>query len=464
MLSHHIHRISFVLATLLLSNSCAIYPHSTYTTPVVKVPAQWQGSPASSAKSASRHKWWQNFNDPLLNELIDHALLTNNDLAAAAIKVRRAQLQAGLTDTNLTPAVDISTAGTFERDLKNRTGNQSYRTTATVSYELDLWGRLARLRDAGRWEAEATEVDRQNTALSLIGTVAAAYWQVAYLNQRVTLSEAGIAYAEKCLQIVSAQHRAGAVSALEAAQARQNLATRRADLSRLIQQRMEARNALALLFNQPPQNSAPEMDRLPEGPLPTVAAGIPADLLSQRPDLRAAELRLRETLAQTDAVRASFYPTFTLTGSLGTASTSLADVLRNPLASLGVGLILPFVQWNTTTLTLKVSETEYLEAVIYFRQTLYQALRDVENALSNNVQLDTEKVQLDEALAASSLAEKLAEAQYRAGAVGLQSWLDAQEERRNAEASLAENSLNRLNNRMTLYMALGGDMRISGQP
>jgi NodT family efflux transporter outer membrane factor (OMF) lipoprotein len=425
------------------------------------VPGQWQEPTITGAKIAERVKWWQNFNDPLLNELIERALHTNNDLAAAAIKVQRAQLQAGLIDTNLTPSVDVSQSGTFYRDLKNRTGSQSYSATGTLSYELDLWGRLARLREAGRWEADATEVDRQNTALALIGTVAAAYWQVAYLNQRINLSEAGVAYAGKTLEIVTAQQQAGAISALDVAQARQNIATRKADLTRLLQQRVEARNALAILFNQPPQNTVAEKDRLPEGSLPAVAAGIPADLLGQRPDLRAAELRLREALAKTDAVGASFYPTFSLTGSLGTASTSLSDVLKNPIASLGVGLILPFVQWNTAKLTIKVSETEYQAAVVAFRQTLYRALSDVENALSNNIQLEAERIQRKEALAASCLAEKLAESRYRAGAVGLQIWLDAQEERRNVEASLEENSLNRLNNRMSLYMALGGDMKIS---
>ncbi|MHC1698228.1 MAG: efflux transporter outer membrane subunit [Geobacteraceae bacterium] len=405
----------------------------------------------------------KNFHDPLLDSLIDRALRTNNDLAVAAIKVRRAQLQANLTATNLTPAVDVTAATTYTRDLGNRTGSRNYQTSGTVSYELDLWGRLARLREAGRWEAEATEVDRQNTALSLIGTVAAAYWQVTYLNQRIQLSEAGVAYAGKTLEIVLARQQAGAVSALDAAQARQNLATRRADLTRLLQQRVAARNTLAILFDQPPQKSVAEKDHFDEVPLPAVAAGIPANVLNQRPDLRAAELRLRKAVAQTDAIRASFYPTFTLTGSIGTTSTSLAEVLRNPIASLGAGLVLPFVQWNTTKLTIKVSETEYEEAVVTFRQTLYQALKDVENALSDNFHLEVEMVQRQEALAASLLAEKLAEARYRAGAVELQTWLDTQEERRNAEASLAENSLNRLNNRMVLFLALGGEMITLGK-
>ncbi|MDD2336613.1 MAG: efflux transporter outer membrane subunit [Geobacteraceae bacterium] len=453
-----------LVTTLSLLSSCAILPHSTYTRPGVSIPQHWQGPSTTGTSIASHEKWWGNFNDPLLDALIDKALLTNNDLAVAAIKVQRARLQANLTDTNMTPSVDVSASGTFSRDLRNRTGSQSYQTSGSLSYELDLWGRLARLRDAGRWEAEATEVDRQNSALSLIGTVAAAYWQVAYLNQRITLSEASVAYAKKTLDLVVTQRNAGAVSTLDVAQARQNLAQQKADLTTLVQQRVEARNALAILFDQPAEDSLPERVSLPESPLPGVEAGIPADVLKQRPDLRAAEMRLRETLAQTDAVRASFYPTFTLTGNLGTASTSLTNILQNPVASLGAGLVLPFVQWNTTKLTIKISETEYQEAVVTFRQTFYQALSDVENALSDRVQLEEEKLHREESFESSALAEKLAEVRYRAGAVGLQTWLDAQENRRNAETSLAQNRQNLLNNRMTLYLAFGGNGISSEKP
>jgi NodT family efflux transporter outer membrane factor (OMF) lipoprotein len=321
-----------------------------------------------------------------------------------------------------------------------------------------LWGKLESARDAARWEAEATAVDRQNTALSVIGTTASAYWQVAFLNERIAASEASIVYAEKTLELAQAKYRAGAVSGIELAQARQAVATQKANLTQLLQQRTEARNALAILFDQAPQNSVPERRQLPDGTLPAIEAGLPASLLGRRPDLRAAELRLREDLANVDATRASFYPTFTLTGSLGGSSTSLESVLRDPIASLGAGIVLPFIQWNTMKLTIKVAETEYEEAVVNFRQTLYKALGDVENALSAHVRFQEESVQLELALASARQAEQLAEVRYRSGATGVQAWLDEQERRRSAETALAENRLNRLTNLMKLYQALGGGM------
>jgi NodT family efflux transporter outer membrane factor (OMF) lipoprotein len=452
-----------IVSVAIVLGGCSLLPRNDFTQPSVTMPKKWQGQTTSGAVIAGSEQWWKGFKDPQLDELIERALLTNNDLAAATIKVRRARLQSSLTDTNLTPSVSVTANSGINHDLNSRTTSQTHSVTGSVSYELDLWGRLASTRDAGRWEADATEVDRQSTALVLIGTAATDYWQVAYLNQRIVSSETGIAYAEKTLEVVQAKYRAGAVSGIDVAQARQTIASQRANLTQLFQQRTEARNALAILFDQAPENSLTERQSLPEGPLPTVEAGLPSSLLGRRPDLRAAELRLRESLANIDATRAGFYPAFTLTGTLGGSSISLENVLKNPIATLGVGLALPFLQWNTAQLTIKVSETQYEEAVVNFRKTLYSALSDVENALSAVAQYQAEGIHLEQALALSKKAEQLAEIRYRAGATGVQSWLDEQERRRSAETDLAGNRLNQLKNLMKLYQSLGGDMQKLGE-
>jgi NodT family efflux transporter outer membrane factor (OMF) lipoprotein len=451
-----------VLLLLLIASllsGCSLLPRSEFKRPVTVVPHQWREKTVTGAAVANRDQWWKNFNDPLLDTLIERALKTNNDLAAAAIKVRRAQLESGLTNTNLTPSVSVSGSGGGNLDTRGGKIAQSYSVLGSLSYEVDLWGRLANLRDAGRWEAAATEEDRRSTALSLIGATATAYWQVAYLNERIAASEASIAYAEKTMELVRVKYVSGAVSGIEPAQAERTVATQKAELTRLRQQRTESRNALAILFDQAPENRVEERERLPDGPVPAIEAGIPADLLGRRPDLRAAEMRLREYLANVDATRASFYPTFTLTGSLGGSSISLENVLRNPIATLGAGLALPFVQWNTARLTTRISETHYEEAVVTFRRTLYTALAEVENTLSAAARYQEESVLLEQSVELSRKAEQLAEIRYRAGATGVQAWLDEQERRRNAEISLAENRCNRLKNMMKLYQALGGDQR-----
>jgi NodT family efflux transporter outer membrane factor (OMF) lipoprotein len=330
-----------------------------------------------------------------------------------------------------------------------------------VGYEIDLWNKLGSQTDVARWEALATEQDRASTALALISTTAQLYWQTGYLNQRLAAGEQSIAVAQKTLELVQSQYRAGAVSGLEVAEAQQTLTSQQASQTALVQQRVQATTALGLLFDAPadadnPALAAKQPATLPTQPLPAVAAGLPAELLSRRPDLQAAELRLREALSNTDATRASYYPSLTLTGSLGSASTALLSVLSNPVAALGVGITLPFLQRTRMDLDIQVSKNQYEEAVVNFRQTLYTAFGDVENALSARQQYAAQNALLVQSLDAARAAERMYEVRYRAGSVPLKSWLDAQEKRRSAEIALAENRLNQLNNHSTLYQALGG--------
>lgn len=134
----------------------------------------------------------------------------------------------------------------------------------------------------------------------------------------------------------------------------------------------------------------------------------------------------------------------------------MGELLKNPVGMLGAGLMLPFLQWNTARLTVAVSQTQYEEAVVGFRQSLYTALSEVENALSSRAQLRAESEKLALALQEAQRAERLSEVRYRAGATALQPVLDAKDRRRTAEVSLAQNRLNQLNATMTLYKALGG--------
>jgi NodT family efflux transporter outer membrane factor (OMF) lipoprotein len=448
--------ILVVIVSLALGGCSGILPRSQYARPDVSVPLQWQASTVTGSFIATKEQWWRDFNDPTLSELIERALKTNNNLAAATIKVKRAQLSSKLTDTNLTPTVSANATSSLNRDLNSRRDTKSSGITATASYELDLWGKLASSRDAGKWEAEATENDRQSTALALVGTVASNYWAIAYLNDRIASVEASIANAGRVLDLVEVKYQVGAISFLDKVQAQQTIASQKAQLTQFQQQRTEARNALAILFDQAPENKLPELQRLPSGSLPNVAAGLPASILAQRPDLQAAELRLKKYLASIDTTRASYYPSFTLTGSLGTSSTSLIEVIKNPYAALGAGLALPFIQWNTMKLNIEISKTDYEEAVVNFRQTLYSALSDVENTLSARTNYAEEVKQTEESLTLARKAEELAEIRYRSGATALQSLLDAQESRRDSERALAVVRLAQLKNSMTLYQALGG--------
>ena len=461
MKKHSPFRPAALVAILLsagLLGACGSLVQTPYTTPRTAIPATWAHD--DNRAEVDGGKWWRHFGDANLDRLIDEALRRNNDLAAATIKVRRAQLQAGIAADERLPALSSNTSTTYNRYLRNdRSSYKNSSTAVTLSYEADLWGKLGSQYDAKKWEALATEQDRESTALTLIGTTANLYWKTAYLNQRVALSLESIAYAEKTLALIRTQYQSGAVSSLEVLEAEQNLATQQSTHTELLQQQVETANALALLFDGPPGKSYPAPQRLPEQALPRLQSGLPADLLGRRPDLRAAELRLRESLATVDYTRASYYPSLTLTAAAGGSSQDLRNVLLNPIGTLGAGLVLPFLQWNQMQLNIKSSQADYENAVVSFRQTLYTALADVENALSAREQYATQGALLEKNLKAAQTTERLYELRYRTGYVALKDWLDAQEKRRTAEVSLTQNRLNRLNNQMTLYQALGGDMQ-----
>jgi len=271
-----------------------------------------------------------------------------------------------------------------------------------------------------------------------------------------------MAYAEKTLNLVKVQHETGAVSGLERAQAEQDLQTLKAIEADLARQRTEVRNAFAILFDAPPGTMGADPPTLPSGEIPLVSAGLPADLLLRRPDLKAAELRLRKSLSTVNATRASFLPTITLTGTLGTSSVSLKDLLQNPLVTLGTGIVLPFLDWQTMENNVAVSKAEYEEAIVSFRQTVYQSFSDVENALSARTHYEEQRVSYVTALDNAQKTEGIYDVRYRTGYAALQDWLNAQEKRRAAESSLLQTRFNQWTNYVTLCLALGGAPQIEG--
>ncbi len=447
-------RVPLVLVFILAG--CAAQVHTPYQPPVVALPTAWEGT--TEVSPLLRDHWWQEFGDPTLNHLIEEALQRNNDLAAATLRVHRAQLQADLANSDRLPSLAVQGQAGLSRNLGSDSGEtRSFSTSAAVGYELDLWGRVSRTADAADWEAQATEEDRAGTALSLIGTTASLYWQIAHLNQRIALSQASIDYTKRTLQLVEVQKEAGAATNLEVLEAKRSLADQEASHTTLVQQRVETRNALSILFDAPPRAlQTTEPQNLSKAVLPQVDAGLPASLLARRPDLRAAESRLRSLLATTDATRAGFYPAINLSGSLGGSSEQLSRLLSNPIGALAADLTLPFVQWRDMQRTVKISETQYQEAILSFRQTLYNALAEVENSLSARRQYQKQAEKLELTLNAAQQTEELYRIRYQAGGSPLKLWLDAQETRRQAEIALAGNRLQQLENHITLCKALGG--------
>ncbi|MEK5766114.1 MULTISPECIES: efflux transporter outer membrane subunit [Acinetobacter] len=455
-------------SALLLGSSlvgCAAVVKTPYEQPSIAVPGSFQNNTVLSKQiydDVLADQWWTLFKDPQLNTLVEDVLSRNSNLAVAGINLQQARIQARQTQSQ--QGIRIGDAGLTTRRNFDLEGGDSSSSLGVnfpgLSYELDLFGKLANQTEAARWEARATEQDLQATVQSLIGTTAQLYWQLAYLNERYSVVQQNLATAQKTYDLVRVQYRAGAVSGLDLTQTEQAIQSQQATLSQIEQQRVETRTALAVLMNMPVQQlSIQEPQRLPNIALPAIAAGLPASLLSRRPDLNAAELRLRKALANKDANKASYYPSISLTGSLSTGigtSTSLSDALKNPVATLGAGLTLPFLQWNDMKRDLQVNELEYEKAILQYRQTIYEAFADVENALSNRTEL-TKQVELQRRnVELAEKTERLTEVRYRNGAVALKNLLDAQETTRNARLSLVQTRQNQYNAYVTLLQALGG--------
>ena len=450
-----------VLLCSLLLSGCASLTRTPYMPPNPPMPARYEHARPDDTTDARQSEWWREFNDPGLNAVVDLAVARNPDLAAAAVRVRRATLQARRAGVSLLPVPSGTASTSLSRPLSGDLQRTTETATSSVSvaWEVDLFGRLAAERDAAVFEAHATTEDRDAVRLSLIGTAANLYWQIAFANERLALAEQSLAYAQRTRSLVETQYRAGGVSGLERREVEQVVAAQEAAITQLRQTRTEAREALRVLLDGAP-TPAREPQALSRAAVPAVAAGLPAELLGRRPDLRAAELRLRRTLANSDATRLSYYPTLSLTGSLGGSSTALLNVLANPVATLGSGLTLPFLNVPAMRLDTQIARTQFEEAVILFRKSLYTALAETENALSARANLAAQGAALRRSREAAIEAERLYEIRYRAGAVPLRTWLDAQERRRQADVDLAANSLARLQNHVALTQALGGGVEL----
>jgi len=453
------------LATaLMLSSSlfgCAAVVKTPYQQPNVNMPNNFQNSKAVSQQvhaDVYADQWWTLFGDTQLNQLVNQVLSSNTDLAVAGINLQQARLQAGLAQNKQGPRVSSSVSAGHNIELNS--GDDSSRglsLSGGVSYELDLFGKLANQTEATRWEALATEQDLQSTAQSLIATTANLYWQLGYLNERYQIAQQNLASTQKTYELVRTQYRAGAVSGLDLTSAEQAVQSQKATLSQIEQQRVEARTALAVLLHMPVQQlNIQEPARLPRIGLPSIAAGLPADLLARRPDLQAAELRLRKSLATKDATKASYYPSISLTGNLGSSSTSLSNLLQNPALTLGASLSLPFLQYNDMKKDLAISDLDYEKSILQYRQTLYQAFADVENALSARTELNQQVALQERNVQLAEKTERLTEVRYRNGAIALKNLLDAQATTRNAQLSLVQTKQSQYNAYVTLMQALGG--------
>ncbi|HCD7253862.1 TPA: TolC family protein [Citrobacter farmeri] len=441
-----------LLPVLLLLSGCSALTRSDYQRPLLSLPTQWQ--PATDTVS---EYGWQRFGDPRLARVIEQVLESNNDLAAAAITVQQARVAAGLTNTNMTPDVAVSGSASNSKNVRRGTSSQeSYSSGITIAWELDLWGKLARTREQSEWEAVASEQDYHATVLTTMGTTAQLYWRIALYNQQIRNQRDGLGISQQTVQQVQSWFNAGKVGQLDVLQSQQALLERENQWRTLVQQRQNTRNALALLLNRPAEQHADEAPALDVNQQVPIAQKTPLRVIAQRPDIQAAESRLRAALAGYDASRLQFYPALSLDASLNAGSQIFSQWFSDPIRSIGGALTLPFIQWNTQQLTVKQADLAVKQAAITFRSTAYAALAEVDEAMENRLSADEQRARLHQSLALSQRRLTLTESRYRAGAVDFQTLLDAQDDLLTLENSLAQTQYDYLYATLQLWLAQGG--------
>jgi len=453
------------LCLTLAASVSACSQQSTYHRQDLVLASSWQ-QPDDGLIHQQAGLWWHGFKDHALDQLVDTVLAANPDMQVAGLRLRNALLGADLADTNQTPSIGANLGANSTKNLKDRSSDNSSNSSRTsgtlsltLSYEVDLWGRLASVRDQASWEAEASAQDLAAIRLVLIGKALEQYWQLAYLGSAITLGKRQLANYTRAEQLTQTKYRAGDITRLDLVQASQQKAGKQAELTSLMMQQEQARNGLRLLLGRSsgPLEFAPT--ELTTTPAPSLAAGIPADVLARRPDVRAAELRLRKALAKGDEIRTGFYPILSLTGSASSTSDTLSQILQNPVGTLGASLALPFLEYNKTRLSIASSELDYQIAESEFRKHLYTALIEVEDGLVARHHGEQRLSYLAEQLAFVEEAERLAKARFRAGATGVQPWLDEQNRLWDAELALLNQQKEQLNTMARIYKALGGSDR-----
>ncbi|WP_071608882.1 TolC family protein [Entomohabitans teleogrylli] len=447
----------FLTCGLLCLSGCGNVLKSHYTAPPVRYPEYWRALPAVNMTSNVPFRW-RDFADPDLENWLRQVLSRNNSVALAILRLQRARLDVRRTDINRFPETSLNLSNSSRRNLDSASSlEHSSAAQFNVRYEVDLWGKQARQRDAARLIREATAADLAAAKLTLITEASKNYWRLAFLHQRLAASQQSLEWAQKGLQLVRTRYMAGHVSGLDLIEAEQNVITRQNHRETLQQQLIEAKNAQSLLLGAPPGTVLAEPHKLPAGPFPEINPGIPALVLAQRSDLAASELRLREALSQVDIRRAQYYPSFSLTGNFGASSNALLEFIRNPLVTFGTGLALPFIQWRQMDVDVALARNDYQQRRQAFIQTLYKAMVDVENSLAKRRQLQNEERRLRQSLALAAISQTLNEVRYREGATPINFWLDAQEKHRQARLALDTNRYEQLQNLAQLYLAFGGN-------
>lgn len=457
-----------ITATLISCSSMA----PEYTTPELPVMATWptDTAPGSQGSRAAELDWQHYFADAHLQTLISAALAGNRDLRIAILRVAEARAAYRIQRADQFPAIGIGAQAARARvpgDLNTSgqsvVGGEYNAYVGLNSWELDLWGRVRDLKDQALQNYLATEAAQRAVQIALIAQVADSYLALRELDERVALAQQTIASREESFRIFSRRHEVGSTSKLELTQVETLLTQAQALGAQLKLARANQAHILAQLVGAPVNLSATDSRFNDETLFAELHAGLPSDLLIDRPDIIASEHRLRASNASIGAARAAFFPRIALTGNWGTASAELDGLFESGSTawSFVPTISLPIFDADRRQSNLELAEVRRDIAVADYEKTIQTAFREVADALSARQWL-AEQVSIQRhTLAAQTERSRLAKLRYDNGAAPYLEVLDAQRDLLAAEQQLVQTRRALLSSQVALYAALGGGVSAS---
>ncbi|KCB45983.1 efflux transporter outer membrane subunit [Bordetella hinzii] len=457
--------LSLAISASLLSGCMSLAPE--HTRPPLPVAATFPqpGAPVSAAMPAAAVDWQSFYTDPELRGLIARALINNRDLRMAVLRVEEARAAYGIQRADQFPTLGLAADAVRQRtpgDLsitgQPLTASQYQVGVGMASWELDFWGRVRNLKDAALENYLATDAARQAATLSLIAQVADSYLTLRELDERLALTRATIASREESLRIFRRRFEVGAISKLVLTQVETLWQQAKALGAELERTRAAQAQALQELVGQPidlPEARAALDDDALMRELP---AGLPSDLLTNRPDIVAAEHQLRASNANIGAARAAFLPQITLTGAFGTASSQLDGLFDSgSLAwNFAPSINLPIFDAGRRQANLELAQARQQQAVAQYEKSIQTAFREVADALSARYWLAEQVKVLRATVDAQAERERLARLRYDHGASPFLEVLDAQRDLLEAQQQWVRTRRALLSSQVALYAALGG--------
>ncbi len=454
-----------LLAALVLAGCAgapAVPPQAELATPATFKEGDGRWTVAAPAEAQPRGQWWKAFADPVLDELVEKAAANNTSIQTAAARLAQAQALLQSADAQRRPQLGVGAS--VDRQHAPAIGTELATVTqvgANLSYELDLFGRLARASNAASLDAQSREALLQSTRLLVQAEVAQSYLSLRALDAERALVRDTVTAYQGTLRLTERRHEVGDVAELDVVRVRTEVASTESDAYELDRRRASLEHALAVLVGEAASSfTVPVRDW--QTALPVIPAGVPGTVLARRPDVSAAQSSLLAAQSRVGVAKAAWFPSLTLTGAAGHASPELGDLFRWSARawSVGVLLSLPIFDGGRREAGVLSAHAELQGAQAAYREQILVAFKDVEDQLSALRLLSDQSQAQTRAVDSASRATVLSDSRYRNGLVSQLELLDAQRsELRNRRQALQVKSA-QYQATVGLIRALGGDWRV----